>query len=162
VRRGRGLEREASSRLERCACRPTNQGWHGDGVGARARTWRQRLKPLGNCPAPARRTSASSLYAPVAGPPWARWATDAARWAPRREVSGRAQARSRSWAADAETDEGHVWFITSIATLCLTFLPKVSYSILTTNLRQSVAHLGTNQTYPKAGARDASTLGRRG
>jgi hypothetical protein len=106
VRRGRGLEREASSRLERCACRPTNQGWHGDGVGARARTWRQRLKPLGNCPAPARRTSASALCAPVARPPWARWATDAARWAPRREVSGRAQARSRSWAADAETNQG--------------------------------------------------------
>jgi hypothetical protein len=40
----------------------------------------------------------------------------------------------------------HVWFVTSIATLCLTFLPKISYSIRTTNLRQSVAHLGTNQT----------------
>jgi hypothetical protein len=36
----------------------------------------------------------------------ARWATDAARWAPRREVAGRAQARSRSWAADTETDQG--------------------------------------------------------
>jgi hypothetical protein len=43
---------------------------------------------------------------------------------------------------------GHVWFVTSIATLCLTFLPKVSYSIRTTNLRQSVAHLATNQTCP--------------
>jgi hypothetical protein len=39
-----------------------------------------------------------------------------------------------------------VWFTTSVATLCLTFLPKVSYSIRTTNLRQSVAHLATNQT----------------
>jgi hypothetical protein len=45
-------------------------GWRGDGAGARARTWR-RLKPLGNCPAPARRTSASTLYALVVGPPWA-------------------------------------------------------------------------------------------
>jgi hypothetical protein len=42
----------------------------------------------------------------------------------------------------------HVWFVTSIATLCLTFVPKVSYSIWTTNLRQSVAHLATNQTCP--------------
>jgi hypothetical protein len=42
----------------------------------------------------------------------------------------------------------HVWFTTSVATLCLTFLPKVSYSIRTTNLRQSVAHLDTNQTGP--------------
>jgi hypothetical protein len=45
-------------------------------------------------------------------------------------------------------DLGHVWFTTSVATLCLTFLPKVSYSIRTTNLRQSVAHLATNQTGP--------------
>jgi hypothetical protein len=30
---------------------------------------------------------------------------------------------------------GHFWFVTSIATLCLTFLLKVSYSIRTTNLR---------------------------
>jgi hypothetical protein len=45
-------------------------GWRGDGAGARARTWR-RLKPLGNCPAPARRTSASTLCALVVGPPWA-------------------------------------------------------------------------------------------
>jgi hypothetical protein len=43
---------------------------------------------------------------------------------------------------------GPVWFTTSVATLCLTFLPKVSYSIRTTNLRQSVAHLATNQTGP--------------
>jgi hypothetical protein len=41
-----------------------------------------------------------------------------------------------------------VWFTTSVATLCLTFLPKVSYSIRTTNLRQSVTHLATNQTGP--------------
>jgi hypothetical protein len=34
---------------------------------------------------------------------------------------------------------GHVWFVTPIATLCLTFLSKVSYSIRTTNLRQSGA-----------------------
>jgi hypothetical protein len=45
--------------------------------------------------------------------------------------------------------ERPVWFTTSVATLCLTFLPKVSYSIRTTNLRQSVAHLTTNQTGPK-------------
>jgi hypothetical protein len=43
---------------------------------------------------------------------------------------------------------GPVWFTTSVTTLCLTFLPKVSYSIRTTNLRQSVAHLVTNQTGP--------------
>jgi hypothetical protein len=42
----------------------------------------------------------------------------------------------------------HVWFVTSIVTLCLTFLSKVSYSIRTTNLDQSVAHLATNQTCP--------------
>jgi hypothetical protein len=36
----------------------------------------------------------------------ARWATDAARWAPHREVASHAQARSRSWAADTETDQG--------------------------------------------------------
>jgi hypothetical protein len=47
------------------------------------------------------------------------------------------------------THKGYVWFVTSIAILCLTFLPKVSYSIWTTNLRQSVAHLATNQTCPK-------------
>jgi hypothetical protein len=41
---------------------------------------------------------------------------------------------------------GPVWFTTSVATLCLTFLPKVSYSIRTTNLSQSVTHLATNQT----------------
>jgi hypothetical protein len=41
-----------------------------------------------------------------------------------------------------------VWFTTSVTTLCLTFLPKVSYSIRTTNLRQSVTHLATNQTGP--------------
>jgi hypothetical protein len=40
----------------------------------------------------------------------------------------------------------HVWLPTSIVTLYLTFLPKVSYSIRTTNLRQSVTHLATNQT----------------
>jgi hypothetical protein len=40
----------------------------------------------------------------------------------------------------------HVWFVNSIATLCLTFLAKISYSIWTTNLRQSVTHLATNQT----------------
>jgi hypothetical protein len=45
-------------------------------------------------------------------------------------------------------DYGPVWFTTSVATLCLTFLPKVSYSIRTTKLRQSVAHLATNQTGP--------------
>lgn len=45
-----------------------------------------------------------------------------------------------------EIDVGHVWFLTSIATICLTFLPKVSYSIWITNLRHSVAHLVTNQT----------------
>jgi hypothetical protein len=44
---------------------------------------------------------------------------------------------------------GHVWFVTPIATLCLTFLPKVSYSIRTTNLRQSGTQLATNQTSPK-------------
>jgi hypothetical protein len=43
---------------------------------------------------------------------------------------------------------GPVWFTTSVATLCLTFLSKVSYSIRTTNLRQSGAHLATNQTGP--------------
>jgi hypothetical protein len=48
-----------------------------------------------------------------------------------------------------EQYQGHVWFTTSVATICLTFLPKVSYSIRTTNLRQSVAHLATNQTGPK-------------
>jgi hypothetical protein len=42
----------------------------------------------------------------------------------------------------------HVWFTASVATLCLTFLLKVSYSIQATNLRQSVAHLATNQTGP--------------
>jgi hypothetical protein len=47
------------------------------------------------------------------------------------------------------THIGPVWFTTSVATLCLTFLPKVSYSIRTTNLRQSVAHLATNQTEKK-------------
>jgi hypothetical protein len=45
-----------------------------------------------------------------------------------------------------------VWFTTSVATLCLTFLSKVSYSIRTTNLRQSVAHLATNQTGPQCAA----------
>jgi hypothetical protein len=49
-----------------------------------------------------------------------------------------------------EQYQGHVWFTTSVATICLTFLPKVSYSIRTTNLRQSVAHLATNQTCPKS------------
>jgi hypothetical protein len=47
-----------------------------------------------------------------------------------------------------DLDLGPVWFTTSVATVCLTFLPKVSYSIRTTNLRQSVAHLTTNQTGP--------------
>jgi hypothetical protein len=42
----------------------------------------------------------------------------------------------------------HVWFVTSITTLCLTFLPKVSYSIRTTNLRKSGVQLATNQTSP--------------
>jgi hypothetical protein len=46
------------------------------------------------------------------------------------------------------SDYGPVWFTTSVATLCLTFLSKVSYSIRTTNLRQSVAYLATNQTGP--------------
>jgi predicted RNase H-like nuclease (RuvC/YqgF family) len=36
-------------------------------------------------------------------------------------------------------DLRHVWIAASLATLCLTFLPKVSSSIRTTNLRQSVA-----------------------
>jgi hypothetical protein len=40
----------------------------------------------------------------------------------------------------------HVWFVTSIATFCLTFLSKVGYLIRTINLRQSVTHLATNQT----------------
>jgi hypothetical protein len=48
-----------------------------------------------------------------------------------------------------ERDLRHVWFTTSVATLCLTFLPKASYSIRTTDLRQSVAHLATNQTDPR-------------
>jgi hypothetical protein len=38
-------------------------------------------------------------------------------------------------AAKKEKNLGHVWFVTSIATLCLNFLSKISYSIWTTNLR---------------------------
>jgi hypothetical protein len=53
---------------------------------------------------------------------------------------------------------GHVWFNTSVATFCLTFLPKFSYSIRTTNLRQSVTHLGTNQTDPESVIVIASTV----
>jgi hypothetical protein len=45
-------------------------------------------------------------------------------------------------------DRGHVWFVTLIATLYLTFLAKVSYSIRTTNLRHSGVQLATNQTSP--------------
>jgi hypothetical protein len=41
----------------------------------------------------------------------------------------------------AGSDYMHVWFVTSIATLCLIFLSKINYLIRTTNLRQSVAHL---------------------
>jgi hypothetical protein len=37
-------------------------------------------------------------------------------------------------------------YTAAVATLCLTFVLKVSYSIRTTNLRQSVTHLATNQT----------------
>jgi hypothetical protein len=49
---------------------------------------------------------------------------------------------------DGGVQLGPVWFTTSVVTLCLTFLAKVSYSIRTTNLRQSVTHLATNQTCP--------------
>jgi hypothetical protein len=60
-------------------------------------------------------------------------------------MSGTPTARALS-SARACAHLSHVWFTTSVATLCLTFLPKVSYSIRTTNLRQSVAQLATNQT----------------
>jgi hypothetical protein len=53
----------------------------------------------------------------------------------------------------------HVWFTTSVATFCLTFLSKVSYSIQTTNLRQIEAHLATNQTGPNFGQNSIENFG---
>jgi hypothetical protein len=84
VRRGRRLEREACSRLGHCACGSTNQGWRGDGAGARARAWWRRLKPLGNYQALASRTSASTLCALGRRGRAARWAERIGRAGPRR------------------------------------------------------------------------------
>jgi hypothetical protein len=99
VRRGRRLEREACSRLGHCACGSTIQGWHGDGAGARARAWWRRLQPLGNYQAPARRTSASTLCAPLGRRGRAaRWAERIGRAGPRRwEGAGRAKHGPTRW-----------------------------------------------------------------
>jgi hypothetical protein len=69
------------------------------------------------------------------------------------QLQAELQRRTNLWVADGDQINElrsymHFWFAASLATLCLTFLPKVSSSIRTTNLRQSVAHLATNQTSP--------------
>jgi hypothetical protein len=64
------------------------------------------------------------------------------------KIKGAHDFRGNISIANDRKDYRHVWFTTSVDTLCLTFLPKVSYSIRTTNLRQSGAHLATNQIGP--------------